>query len=593
MAEAARSFLIVPAAGAGAGMGHLARCLRLARALPSRVTFLSTRMDSAARALLAQEIRRFPGRPRPGALARLAAGARYDLVIVDARQTTKEELEDLLPHGPVVCLDEGGEAAAFAPFLVDTIPGLPGKRKANLASLAYLEMPRRARRIVHAPIRTVIVSFGGEDRDGLSEMMLDALDRAGLFPPGATTVVEGPLFTPRRWPRGVRVLKNASSLARHLAAHDLLITHFGITAFEALACGVPVILFNPTRYHEKLGTAAGFASVGTGAPRVARLRRLLVDAGRLKAQVDDFNELIGRSRTGRLASLLAALALRGSPTCPVCGRSGNRVIARLPDRTYRRCARCHTVALESFAARPKRYGKEYFSREYKAQYGRTYLQDFESIRTSGGSRVSLLRGLLGPDVRGTVVDVGCAYGPFLAALKDAGLPAFGVDVSPGAVSWVRGKLGIPAVCAAFETMGRSSLPRPIAAVTMWYVLEHFTNTGLVLRKAFSLLPIGGVLAFSTPNGRGLSARRSLAAFLRKSPADHFTIFSPRGLGWLLGEYGLALRRVRVTGHHPERFPGVLGRAATRCRPVHGALLLLSRIMGLGDTFEAYAVKEQL
>ena len=125
------------------------------------------------------------------------------------------------------------------------------------------------------------------------------------------------------------------------------------------------------------------------------------------------------------------------------------------------------------------------------------------------------------------------------------------------------------------------------------MLEHFTETDLVLRKAASLLQTGGVFAFSTPNGRGVSASKNMREFLRNSPADHFTILSPRGLARLLARYGLVLRRVRVTGHHPERFPGVLGRGTPLELLPAPVLHAASRLLGLGDTFEAYAVKGDL
>jgi 2-polyprenyl-3-methyl-5-hydroxy-6-metoxy-1,4-benzoquinol methylase len=547
-------------------------------------------MDSPARALLAQEIRRFPQRPRPVALARLPQGSSWDLVVVDARRTSRGELEALLRHGPVACLDEGGEAAAVAPFLIDTIPGLPGMRSANLSSPAYLDLPRRVRGKPVQTIRKVLVSFGGEDNEDLSGKLLDSVQRTNVLPLGAFTVVEGPLFAARRWPPGVRVIRDAATLTRSITAHDLVITHFGITAFEALACGVPVILLNPTRYHAQLGSAAGFATFGTGAPRPGRLAALIRDPGRLYTQVESFNAALGPARGRQLARLLGSLRQRGSTGCPVCSAGGNRVIARFSDRSYRRCSRCGMISLESFARHQKAYGKAYFDAEYKAQYGRSYLEDFQTIKAACMPRVRIISQLLGKDAHGHVVDVGCAYGPFLAALGAAGMPAFGLDVSPGAVAWVRRKLGLPAIRASFEEVDRRSLPRSIAAITLWYVLEHFTGTDMVLRKAAALLPAGGVLAFSTPNGRGISASRNFNEFLRNSPADHFTIFSPHGLGNLLARYGLVLRRVRVTGHHPERFPGVFGAAARRWRLASAGLLAVSRLFGLGDTFEAYAVK---
>ena len=201
-----------------------------------------------------------------------------------------------------------------------------------------------------------------------------------------------------------------------------------------------------------------------------------------------------------------------------------------------------------------------------------------------------MRELQGDNVEGMVVDVGCAFGPFLDALKETGIPGYGLDVAPDAVAYVRKYLGIPALRADFATVKRSALPGRIAAVTMWYVIEHFTQIDDVLRKASGLLAQGGVLAFSTPNGRGISARRSLGDFLSASPGDHFTILSPLNLARLLSRYDLELRRVRVTGHHPERFPGLLGKAAARRPWAHAALLFVSRMCGLGDTFEAYAVK---
>jgi 2-polyprenyl-3-methyl-5-hydroxy-6-metoxy-1,4-benzoquinol methylase len=274
----------------------------------------------------------------------------------------------------------------------------------------------------------------------------------------------------------------------------------------------------------------------------------------------------------------------------VCGIPGNKVIARFPDRTYRRCRKCGTTYLESFAAEEKAYDRRYFFADYRAQYGRTYLQDFDSIKAASRPRVRIIRELLGEKLDGVVVDIGCAYGPFLDAVKESGMPGYGVDVSPEAVTYVRKKLGLPAVRAAFEDMGRKSLPHRVSAVTLWYVIEHFQQTDLAIRKAAALLPPGGVLAFSTPNGRGISARRNLRDFLQNSPADHFTIFSPRRLRKLLSGYGLELRRIRVTGHHPERFPGLVGRIADRSAGVYALVHAASRLLGWGDTFEAYAVK---
>jgi 2-polyprenyl-3-methyl-5-hydroxy-6-metoxy-1,4-benzoquinol methylase len=573
-------------------MGHLKRCLLLAGQLGSPTTFLTRYMDRSARVFLAGQLASWEGRPRPRAVEAPSAGRAWDLVVVDKRGTSARELSGFERLGPVVLLDEGGPARETAPFIVDTLPGPRGRSPANIASPHLLALPPR-RRKSFPRLRRVLVSFGGEDREGLTGMLVECLIARGHFPGSRITVVQGPLFGERCWPRGVVVREHAEDLASELWKYDLVFTHFGITGFEALASGVPVILFNPTRYHQSLARIAAIPEIGVGRPRVARLGALLRDPRALRSSVEGLNRRIGTQRKAELARLLMSLDPKGASRCPVCGGGPGRAIARFTDRTYRRCARCGVVHAQDFARRGERYGREYFFKEYRAQYGRTYLEDFQNIRALCVPRVRAIGSLLGGSPAGVIVDVGCAYGAFLDALREEGLKGFGIDVSADAVRYMRRVLGIAAARGPFESIARSALPRRIAGITLWYVLEHFTDVEGVLRRARALLGTGGVLAFSTPNGRGISARRDLLAFLRASPADHFTVFSPRGLRALLGRHGFSLKTVKITGHHPERFPGLLGRIG-RAGGVPGRVLLLaSRLFGLGDTFEAYAVKARL
>jgi SAM-dependent methyltransferase len=185
--------------------------------------------------------------------------------------------------------------------------------------------------------------------------------------------------------------------------------------------------------------------------------------------------------------------------------------------------------------------------------------------------------------------VGCAYGPFLAAALERGVNPEGLEVAPEAAKGARENVGVPVHEGSFEETAGEEFSDPFDVVTMWYVIEHFDDLRRVLGRVNSLVRAGGVFAFSTPNMRGISALAARTEFLRRSPRDHFTIWSPASARRVLRRYGFRIRRVTVTGHHPERFPG-----CRRLRPegvIWRVFGLMSRFLRLGDTFEVYATKE--
>ena len=286
-----------------------------------------------------------------------------------------------------------------------------------------------------------------------------------------------------------------------------------------------------------------------------------------------------------LAAFLAALPKTTASTCPGCQTGAHPVIARFADRSYFRCQNCGLEYLQSFRIDSTQYDESYFFSEYQKQYGKTYLEDFDHIKFMGSSRLRTL-GHCGLNLPGKrLLDIGCAYGPFLAAAREAGMLAHGTDISPAAVAHVCEVLALPAVAGDIRHLSLAELGGPFEVVTLWYVIEHFADLHRVLERISQLLVPGAWLALATPSGEGISARRDRLLFLERSPADHFTIWKPSHLKKLLGLFDLELVRIRVTGHHPERFPGPLG--WTVFKPL---ILLVSQIFGLGDTFELYARK---
>jgi 2-polyprenyl-3-methyl-5-hydroxy-6-metoxy-1,4-benzoquinol methylase len=629
MTDARMSFLVVPAYGQGRGGGHLARSAALVRELTSLGIDARLFIPSGDLRTRKKELSPLLADLSPGLLAGGEEDLRrpYGLIVLDRFRTSRKELIRRAFPGLLLGIDEGGPARKDFDFLLDILPGLPNRCQANMTLPSLIPLPKTRREKPVSfdppplPLR-ILVTFGAGDPAGLTIPACRSLleGAASLDNPEAVRITailpagtEGP-GSPEgaEFPEGtVRFIEALPDLKEKLASYDLVITHFGLTAFEALHTGTPVLLLSPTGYHEKLARRAGFVSAGIRQNGVRRLRRYiyLTRAGGT-LNLPALETLAARSRMAAekhgLAAppaltpgrLFAGFNPQVSPVCPVCG--GKRgpdhpVLARFSQRTYRRCPRCGMVYMLRLTKPPVEYAEDYFFEFYRRQYGRTYLEDFANLKRAGKIRLHRIRRLLpkkGGNPAPRIFDIGCAYGPFLAAAAEGGFSPLGMDPAEAAAGYVRDRLKIPAIRGFFPDPSLWELREDggFDAITLWYVIEHFGDAGAALREIRRLLRPGGVLAFSTPSISGVSGRKSLKRFLEKSPGDHVTLWNPRRVAGALGSYGFKVRKIVVTGHHPERFPLIGKRLGEKRGPAYRAVDGLSRLLGLGDTFEVYAVK---
>jgi len=591
--------LVVPACEPGRGGGHLYRSAAL-------VTAIRAGGGNAWLFSRACETGMLPSAGFPPELwftGDPASTKNWSLIVLDRFCTPLEEAERWSALAPVLAFDEGLSRSS-CDFLLDLLPW-PGKDKPNLCAPFLLPLPKRRRTAFPGSGEKVLVSFGAEDPAGLTLKVMK-------MPHTKTqrhqvTVVLGPLRQNNGRDRalleqqGVTVIDtslpgNTFDFKEALADYDLLITHFGLSAFEALYARVPVLIVNPSLYHEKLTRYAGLPSVKNGAwPQIIEQSKRAA----LRWGLDE-------ETTQTAADLLLNAAPRVYRNCPLCGAPAGRAAARFPDRTYRLCS-CGTLSMSRLDPPPVEYSREYFFDEYRKQYGKTYLEDFPQLQEASERRLARIGSLFitqrrqgakaqrKDDKGDKLLDIGCAYGPFLASARDKGFESAGLDPAPDAVAYVRENLGINAVqglfpAAAGELAQLSGNAGKFDVITLWYVIEHFEEPGAALFAINGLLKMGGILAFSTPSAAGISRRKSLRTFLERSPADHWTIWNPFRCAAVLRRYGFALKKKVITGHHPERFPGMSGFLSFLHSALTPVFSLISRIFGLGDTFEAYAVK---
>ncbi|MDR2071152.1 MAG: methyltransferase domain-containing protein [Treponema sp.] len=644
--------LVVPAYGSGRGGGHLARSAALVRELRS--------LGRAARIFIPAE----DLRERKEELAPLSANLSsdciidkeedlrrpWDWIILDRFRTTRKECDRWASLGPLIGIDEGGPARDSFDFLLDILPGLPNRSPANRSVPALIPLPanRREEPFAFNPLPgpfKILVSFGAEDPEGLTipvcRVLVEGIEGLPEAPVQVTAICGslgrsspgsgGPAAFSPPGLGNVRFVEAFPDLKEKLASYDLVITHFGLTAFEALWAGTPALLLSPTAYHEKLARHAGFVSAGIRQQGVRRLRRYIYRPGQKGKSAGEPGDFLNRRELEALARQSAAVAgkygldrevslslggliagfsphlsraaaVAAPPVCPACGaerRQDHPVLARFPERTYRRCSRCGVVYMLRLTPPPIEYAKDYFFEFYRRQYGKTYLEDFPNLKQAGKIRLRRIRRLLSsgkkPDKTGTprLLDIGCAYGPFLVAAAEGGFAPLGLDPAEDAVRYVKDRLKIPAIRGFFPDPSRRELRDGVFdALTLWYVLEHLGDADRVIRETGRLLRPGGVLAFSTPSISGVSGRKSLKCFLEKSPGDHITLWNPWRVKRALAPYGFTVKKIVVTGHHPERFPLIGKRLGEKRGPMYHIAEGISRVFGLGDTFEAYAVKDE-
>lgn len=584
MAQTEPRILFVPNLLKRRGYGHFRRCVQTARELGNLAALYIPPPVNAGNqyfemASLLEAARGVHCRHQ------LRPADHFDLIVFDTQATSLELYEEIAPHGRLLLgWDEGGPARSRLPYVFDTLPNLKMDGP-NLEAREFLDLGP-AHPFKNQPISQVLVTFGGGDPHDLTHRVLHFLRRNHFFgssgDPWEVTAVEGPLFTrPIRFP-GINVLKSPASIQNILPGFDLVIASFGLTSLEALRAGVPVLLLNPTRYHEQLARKFDLPTFGIRRPKLWAFSEHLLSL-----------RTTFRKAEARLPAKRASLAdflihFEGlGPECPVCQSKGNRILGRTDHKTFFVCRQCTMVYMKPWNLPPTEYSEEYFFEAYEKQYGKTYLQDFPHIKAMGRDRLQRLT-RLGAKPGQALLDVGCAYGPFLDAARDAGFQVCGADVSSGAVEHVKTVLGLPALLRGLEALSPADLPggKPVHIVTLWYVIEHFPHLIPILTNLNRLVEKGGLLAFSTPNFRGVTGLFSPKKFFQDSPDDHFSLWDPRSARKVLERFGFKLEAVRITGHHPERFPGL-----TKTKGLKFALVdWACRQFGWGDTFEVYARK---
>ena len=189
---------------------------------------------------------------------------------------------------------------------------------------------------------------------------------------------------------------------------------------------------------------------------------------------------------------------------------------------------------------------------------------------------------------GDLIEIGCAYGFFLAVASQY-YRTIGFDIAQEPVRYAREKLGVDARCEDFA----SAFVQPESAdvVTMWDTIEHLLRPDTTIKKAAFALRPSGLLFVTTGDIDSVLARMQREKWRIVRPPMHLHYFNRRTIATLLKKAGLRVvdtRYVGVRASVRQILYSLLVRG--RCRPSRTyALLAASALADFSFVLNTYEV----
>lgn len=587
-----KKILYIPSLKKGQGTGHLKRCAELAKETKGAL-FIDTKNSETI------DFEKFTKDLNPVQIVKkMPLQNEYDLIVCDMFKMTSEQAEKYCSLGKTVFLDEGSKNLNRADYVLNIIPSFHQNQKENFSNPYFIKSPKNKKTDFPftEKIQNVLVCFGGEDPSNLSELFAIPLLQLGF----SVTVISRneekiKKSVPQILQKNLTVKHFIPDLKEKLFEYDLVITHYGFTAFECVYSNTPLLLGATSKLHKKLSDRYGFCCLKKNQITKRRIKKIIDERRLLKP---DFYFNNSSCKDLNLSEFIKKLSTSSKYSCPVCQKkntSKDVLIERTEHHTFRQCSSCKMIYLSfSDDSETVRYEKSYFTEEYKNQYGKTYLEDFEAIKKNCISRVKNIDKIthIQKNAEKRILDIGCAYGPFLSAAKDKNWIPFGTDVCHDAIDYVNTNLGFKAIIASFADFDseKEFNVKNFDAVTMWYVIEHIKDLKSNLAAINKMLRFHGVFAFSTPNAAGISRRINSKQFFTQSPKDHYSLWELKNTKKYLSRFGFKICKIVSTGIHPERIPFVKKHGISENNFIFKAIKLVMKFFKYGDTYEVYCKK---
>ena len=358
--------LCVPCVKKGRGTGHLRRCLSIAVEIGADVYIPENADLEKIPELLAEAKKN--GFEEWQIVKTLPNKGDYSLIITDAYTLERGLAQNLTKVAPLVSIDEGSLNTDLCDCLFDIIPSYGISRPSNVVDPGFVTLPAN-RRTLPPPknageVKSILISVGGEDPADL--VVPSVIAFAEVSSAKISAIVNNPeeakLRVPERLHEKIRFLRPVHNLREKLFEYDVVVTHYGFTAFEALAAGCGVVLLGTTQLHVQLAQKYGFANLAKDS----------ISSNNALAVLENFASLYPDSPFAKkdapkknLGEFVKRLARGRRFNCPICGEDHptyeDLIVARTPLHTFRRCKSCGMLYMSwTFDSDDTDYNEAYF-----------------------------------------------------------------------------------------------------------------------------------------------------------------------------------------------------------------------------------------
>ncbi len=167
------------------------------------------------------------------------------------------------------------------------------------------------------------------------------------------------------------------------------------------------------------------------------------------------------------------------------------------DRNVLQCGECDVVFLEPIEMDLQEYYREEYRKEYSPSVEREMSprQTYDMYRPFMDERIDRVKQHLSPDM--TVLEIGCATGHFLDALKPYTERQYGLEYNEAHSTFVRNQLGIECFSTPIQETGLEE--NSLDMIFMFHIFEHVENPSVFLEEVTRYLKPGGKVYIEVPN----------------------------------------------------------------------------------------------